>query len=267
MLKKTFASLLLASMLITPAMAKEYTTNVSLYVEEKEEDLIPGVEIPYGLNYAYGTDSRGNKFPLCYGISVNTNVYKGYMEGRSDNNFAQDAYLTRAEFATILDRVLTFSSNKPVKTFNDTTNHWAKSSIERISSYGIVYGTSENTFSPNDFVTREQVLVMLSRVIYTDHYSSNPSDMMSNPNYNYINVLKLLNSGIYRILPEERNLSSYITRGEMVHLINSIVFTNPTDIGDRDTTLKDSGVYSDLANNNGYTYYNDCVRAINVDKL
>lgn len=48
--------------------------------------------------------------------------------------------------------------------FSDTKGHWAESSIERWSDYGIVQG-SNGKFSPNDNLTRAQMAAILARLL------------------------------------------------------------------------------------------------------
>ena len=47
--------------------------------------------------------------------------------------------------------------------FSDTSGHWARDSIKTAAAHGIVSGYSENSFGPNDPITREQMAVMISR--------------------------------------------------------------------------------------------------------
>ena len=48
--------------------------------------------------------------------------------------------------------------------FSDTKGHWAESSIERWSDYGIVQG-SNGAFAPNAPIARERAMVILGRAM------------------------------------------------------------------------------------------------------
>jgi len=48
------------------------------------------------------------------------------------------------------------------KAFTDTASHWAKDSIATAVAHGIISGYDENTFGPDDLITREQAAVIVS---------------------------------------------------------------------------------------------------------
>ncbi|GGE01430.1 S-layer homology domain-containing protein [Paenibacillus nasutitermitis] len=49
--------------------------------------------------------------------------------------------------------------------FKDTVNHWARNAIAEAAALGIVKGTGEGTFRPNDLVTRAEFAAMLGRAL------------------------------------------------------------------------------------------------------
>lgn len=51
------------------------------------------------------------------------------------------------------------------KTFDDIANHWSKMSVEKLAARNIAFGKNENTFAPNDFVTRAEFAVMITRAL------------------------------------------------------------------------------------------------------
>ena len=55
-------------------------------------------------------------------------------------------------------------SYKTNNSFNDTSNHWASSYIETVKSKGIINGYSDNTFKPDNKVTRAEAIVMISKM-------------------------------------------------------------------------------------------------------
>jgi len=52
---------------------------------------------------------------------------------------------------------------KKGKVFKDTAHHWAKDAIATAAAYGIVSGYDADTFAPDEFITREQMAVMISK--------------------------------------------------------------------------------------------------------
>lgn len=53
----------------------------------------------------------------------------------------------------------------PKKNFADTTNHWAKKSIDSLTSKMVLNGVSANKFEPNRSVTRAEFAAMLTRAL------------------------------------------------------------------------------------------------------
>ena len=86
-------------------------------------------------------------------------VSLGAIRGYPDGTFKPDSSITRAEFTAILVKVFKLQG-KGEKAFADTTGHWAGDVIATAESCGIISGYNQNTFGPDDPVTREQMAVM-----------------------------------------------------------------------------------------------------------
>lgn len=91
-------------------------------------------------------------------------IATGSVSGYPDGTFKPDQTITRAEFASILCNVFKFES-KGSKTFNDTKEHWANDNIAKAAAAGVVSGYNDETFGPNDLITREQMAVMIARAV------------------------------------------------------------------------------------------------------
>ena len=52
--------------------------------------------------------------------------------------------------------------------FTDMDNHWSQEAVTSIASYGIVTGYSDNTFRPENAVTRAEFAVMVDRLMEAD---------------------------------------------------------------------------------------------------
>lgn len=100
-------------------------------------------------------------------------VNKGWMLGVSSDLFAPEQSLTRAQAATIMSRVLANSKwVAPAATitrssgFSDVTEkYWAYNAILSMSKLGIIMGISHQRFAPDTPLTREQVSVLLLRLL------------------------------------------------------------------------------------------------------
>ncbi|CEP49307.1 hypothetical protein GKD14_03765 [Paeniclostridium sordellii] len=86
---------------------------------------------------------------------------KGYINGYEDNSFRPDNSITRAEFVKIVNKYFGLTK-KSGKVFNDTVNHWAKDEIDIAVTNGVCKGMSNEEFSPDKPITREQASLMIS---------------------------------------------------------------------------------------------------------
>lgn len=94
--------------------------------------------------------------------SIDKLVAAGAISGYPDGSFRPDNPISRAEFATMLVKAFKLEA-KNGKVFKDTANHWAKDAIAAAAANGIVSGYDADTFAPNEFITREQMAVMVVR--------------------------------------------------------------------------------------------------------
>ena len=219
---------------------------------------------------AGGEDLDGNSYYLRPGIHINDNVaYDGYIVGRNNWKYAPAENLTRAEFATILNRVFRFDNTDITKTFEDTKGHWAEEAINILASNGIVYGVNSREFNPDGSITRGQVLLMLSRILYTDQYSSYYDLDQLRTHYEPQTIARILNAGIYDQIDTAFNLYSTIKREEIAHLVNNIIYKRGLTLGlaYRNLFITIHEVYSDIRETATPKYYNSCLKSLDMSWL
>lgn len=88
----------------------------------------------------------------------------GIVSGRTQSKFVPDYYVTRAEFATMVARAFSLVSVPYSGKFEDVSeNEWYAGWVEACYMRGIIQGMDENTFAPNERITREQMATILMR--------------------------------------------------------------------------------------------------------
>lgn len=88
----------------------------------------------------------------------------GIVSGRTASRFAPDSSVTRAEFVTMVARAFSLVSLPYSGQFEDVSaEDWYAGWIETAYRRGIINGTSENSFAPNERITREQMAAILMR--------------------------------------------------------------------------------------------------------
>ncbi len=96
----------------------------------------------------------------------------GITKGTSDTEFSPNALITREQMATMMARVLNkIGTNTtiegPKEKFNDHTDisDYALESVYFMSANEIIKGMGDNTFSPKGTATREQAIIIATRMV------------------------------------------------------------------------------------------------------
>lgn len=98
-----------------------------------------------------------------YGDAVLFNSRNGLMNGMESDVFAPDAQTTRAQLVVILYRYAGSPDVSGATSFTDVKADWYKDAVLWANKNNIVNGTSATTFSPDAFITREQLVTILHR--------------------------------------------------------------------------------------------------------
>lgn len=94
---------------------------------------------------------------------------KGWMQGVSSTHFAPERPLTRAQAAAIMVRALDLGEDRAAGSYTDVTDHhWAFKEIGIAQQHGIMQGKGSGRFGPEDPLTREEMAVILERIIDID---------------------------------------------------------------------------------------------------
>lgn len=116
---------------------------------------------------------------------VNIDSYNLYVTRTIDKLNQLDEYSTTAMKLLEDDEVFTFAPSlfngdtatikyrgngifaivNSSKTFSDITNHWAKMNVEKLAARNIAFGKNEGVFAPDDYVTRAEFAVMITRAL------------------------------------------------------------------------------------------------------
>ncbi len=98
-----------------------------------------------------------------YKTAIDFCAAKGIVKGIGADTFLPDAKLTRAQFATLWCRSLSLKEENPGFTDITKLKNYYDSPAIVLQSLGILNGTSTTKFSPNEFLTREQLASLTMR--------------------------------------------------------------------------------------------------------
>ncbi|MGF6352999.1 sugar lactone lactonase YvrE, partial [Paenibacillus sp. 4624] len=108
------------------------------------------------------TDTQGHWAKKTIDIFVQLKLINGYDDGTVRPNNP----ITRAEFTAMLNRVFNIQAgNNTNVVLKDIDHHWAKEAVENLVAAGVIHGYTDGTFKPNQTITREEMVVMLSRIV------------------------------------------------------------------------------------------------------
>ncbi len=158
---------------------------------------------------------------------VKTDIIKGYEDG----SLHEERGVTRAEALVMLERAFgdlpepvgqNARAAFPAETFNDVPE-WAKTELKDVFDAGIVAGTAENTFSPDDPVTKEQMDLFIKRV-YALFGTNLKDDFYAAVNKQALDTLEIpngytQNGGIYKM--------DVTTDNQVAELIDEIDASEP----------------------------------------
>jgi hypothetical protein len=150
-------------------------------------------------------------------------VLKGAISGYPDGYFRPDNNITRAEFVAIISKALGLKHKKSI-VYSDIQNHWAKEYIDMAASEGIIRGYNESIFGPNDFITREQMAVIISRIIKIKNQNQYNRETFKDwdeiADWAKTSIEKTFNNSIINGYPDKTfKPKRYVTRGEAATVI------------------------------------------------
>ena len=110
-----------------------------------------------------------------YNHAVSTLSAMGIVKGDSHGKFNPNAPITRAEFAAIAARFDDKNTDTSSK-FTDIASHWAKNEIGIAANKGWINGYPDDTFRPNQYITRAEAMTLVNRVL--NRLPENSSDLL-----------------------------------------------------------------------------------------
>ena len=120
-----------------------------------------------------------------YNNAVSTCANAEIMTGYADGTFLPNKSVTRAEFVAIAAQFLGGEyTGEGIEDFTDTAGHWAAGEIRRCVEAGWVT-TEEETFRPDDLITRAEVMTIVNRMLrrtpHEDHMIPAMKTWVDNP--------------------------------------------------------------------------------------
>ena len=190
--------------------------------------------------------------------------HKAYIFGYDDGTFRPENDMTRAEAAAIFARLVSDKKGEKISgnsTFADVSSKdWFAKEVGYLEKYNIIKGYEDNTFRPNDAVTRAEFVTMAVRYYglfnevkktgYTVNYTDLNSSYWAYGDIAYAKNIGWLNGYADGTFKGDNN----ITRAEVVTVVNRATGRN-ADEGYINKNLSVLNKFTDLKNNSHWAYY------------
>ncbi len=154
---------------------------------------------------------------MWFNRAVSTMAAMGIVNGYLDGTFNPNGSITRAEFAAVAAR-FDLNGNTSPASFTDIYNHWGHKEISIAANNGWVLGYEDETFRPDQYITRAEAMAMVDRVLQrVPQYSYDLLDVMvkwpdnaDTKTWYYLYVQEATNSHFFN-----RKLNGYETWTEL----------------------------------------------------
>jgi len=149
--------------------------------------------------------------------------------------------------------------------FSDIEDHWAKDNIEKLNKTLVVKGYEDNTFRPDNYMTRAELVTIINRMNGVTKESSKYIPDITRQDWYYSEIRKAVQSGImYGDQNGYMNPNSLVTREEAIVML-SRAFSIENTLSSANNIFKDEQSISNWAKDaldtfiiNGYiTGYSD----------
>lgn len=97
--------------------------------------------------------------------SIHQAAEMGVMNGYPDGSFKPEASITRGEMAAIAARLIDNEEKSDNGSFLDIDGHWAQAMIEKAKAGGIINGYEDETFRPEQTLTRAEAVTMMNKIL------------------------------------------------------------------------------------------------------
>lgn len=165
---------------------------------------------------------------------INTLTDNNVIAGYPDRTFKPNLPVSRAEMATLVVKGFNLNNDVTCTTdmFKDVPeSHWANKTIAKAVSNGLMAGYPNNTFKPNQPVSRAEAFTIMAKGINCPMDECKASDILSQycdgkdvPNWAKVPVAKVLESGGISEFPNPNKISPNqdASRAEIASMLENV---------------------------------------------
>lgn len=162
--------------------------------------------------------------------TINTWISKNYISGYPDGTFRPNNSITRAEFVSLANNAYSLEEKTSISFQDVSSDHWAYDAIQTGVCAGYIKGDTNNTFRPDDKVTRAEaasMIAILQKNIDSQSTTNNYTDNDSIPEWARNAVAVLSKQNIMKGFPDGSfRAQNSMTRAEAVTVLSTALQNN-----------------------------------------
>lgn len=124
---------------------------------------------------------------------------KGIISGYEDGNFRPNKAITRGEFAAIVANYMKLESTSGAESFRDVKKSaWNYEIIKKVSSAGLMNGSGDGRFRPDDKISRQEVATVINKMTgrtpnekIISQYGNNPFKDVKKSSWAYYQIIEV----------------------------------------------------------------------------
>ena len=197
-------------------------------------------------------------------VTLPGKTHTAYIFGYADGTFRPDNNMSRAEAAAIFARLISEQKGEKISGKSDfadvKSNEWYSKFIGYIKKYGIIKGYDNNTFKPDENISRAEFVAMTVRfdALFNDvkkgSYTVKYTDVASNY-WAYSDIAYAKHAGWLNGYADGTfKGDNAITRAEVVTVVNKAT-GRIADEGYINKNLSSLNKFTDLKNNSHWAFY------------
>ena len=161
--------------------------------------------------------------------AINALAADGIIRGTSETTFSPAANITRADFVLLLVRAFKLTSDNTENFADVQASDYFASEIAIARNNGIISGIGENKFAPRNFITRQDMMVIVYRVMqklgaeFGIYDKPEYPDFTTVADYARVGVSALIGTGLVNGKGGKIAPTDYTTRAEVAVLIKRIL--------------------------------------------
>ncbi|MBC8595883.1 S-layer homology domain-containing protein [Qingrenia yutianensis] len=203
-------------------------------------------------------------------VTIPGKTHTAYIFGYNDGTFRPDNNMSRAEAAAIFARLISEQKGEKISGKSDfadvKSSEWYSKFIGYIEKYGIIKGYDNNTFKPDENISRAEFVAMTVRFnslfnkVKKGSYTVKYTDVASNY-WAYADIAYAKHAGwLNGYADGSFKGDNAITRAEVVTVVNKAT-GRIADEGYINKNLSLLNKFTDLKNNSHWAFYSICESA------